>query len=328
MMFERPVRRALTPLLAALVAIVVIPLASAISLVGLLAALLDRRARLLRLALMVGFYAALEVVLLSLMLVIWLLRTLGIANENTDMRAVGWALGMLLRAGRVLMGFRVELEEPASMGPFEQDEPILVLARHGGIGDSFVLAHLLITRYRRRPRIVVKRTLAWDPMIDVALTRLGACWVGPSSASSSRDAIAELAASALPGEAVLLFPEGGNWTPRRRLRAIARLWGSGRADALKAAALMEHVLPPKPGGVLGCLNARPEMAVVVVAHTGLDKVTTLNGLWEALPFEVPMRLRWWLAAPAPLDEDGRLDWLRTEWAVVDEWIDASAAQMS
>jgi hypothetical protein len=29
-----------------------------------------------------------------------------------------------------------------------------------------------------------------------------------------------------------------------------------------------HVLPPRPAGVLACLAARPDLDVVVVAHTG------------------------------------------------------------
>ena len=87
---------------------------------------------------------------------------------------------------------------------------------------------------------------------------------------------------------------------------------------------MEHVLPPKAGGVLASLDARPEIPVVVIAHTGLDRITSLRNLWRALPFEVPMRVRWWLAAPAPLGEDDRQRWLTTEWAVVDQWIDGAS----
>jgi 1-acyl-sn-glycerol-3-phosphate acyltransferase len=320
-MLPRPVRRILAPLFVA-VMVVLVALSAVACVVGLLVAAIDKRARLLRSAAMLGVYAGMEAVVLILMLATWILRAAHVVAEDSDRRAVGWALSKLLSAARALCGFQVELEEPSNLGPFEQRDPVLVLARHGGIGDSFALVHLLLTRYQRRPRVVLKRTLLWDPMLDVALTRLGACWVGPTAEGSGRDAIGDLAARLRPEEAMLLFPEGENWTPRRRTSVMARLRRAGRVDAVKAAALMEHVLPPKPGGVVACLDARPDMPIVIIAHTGLDKITSLRDLWRALPFDVPMRVRWWPAARAPATEEDRLQWLTTEWAVVDEWIDA------
>jgi 1-acyl-sn-glycerol-3-phosphate acyltransferase len=54
-----------------------------------------------------------------------------------------------------------------------EEGPVLVLARHGGPGDSFALVHLLLTRYHRSVRIVLKDILQLDPLIDVRLNRLG-----------------------------------------------------------------------------------------------------------------------------------------------------------
>ena len=124
------------------------------------------------------------------------------------------------------------------------------------------------------------------------------------------------------GDALLLFPEGGNWTPRRRLRAIARLRVDRKPEAGRKAQLMEHVLPPHPDGVLACLQARPDLAVVVFAHTGLDKITSVAAVWHAIPFRTPMTVGWWPTVPPPPDPEGQLNWLTTEWAVVDEWIGA------
>ena len=319
----RLIRRLLAPLLLGLAVIVFLGFSVIAGVVGLVTLVADRRARLLRLAAMSAVYAAIEVAVVIAMLVTWGLRLVRLAGDGADRRVTGWALATVLGAARIINGFRVELQEPDSWAPLDRPDPVLVLARHGGIGDSFALVHLLIARYRRRPRVVLKGVLRWDPMLDVALTRMGACWLEPSSGEAGRDAIGRLAADARPGDAVLLFPEGGNWTARRRYSGMARLWRTGQGDALKTAALLEHVLPPKPGGVLACLDAQPDMPVVIIAHTGLDKITSLQQLWAALPFRVPMKMRWWPAAPAPLDESGRLRWLTTEWAVVDQWIDAS-----
>jgi hypothetical protein len=121
-----------------------------------------------------------------------------------------------------------------------------------------------------------------------------------------------------------VFPEGGNWTPGRRRRAIRRLRRDGKGDAADAALLMPHVLPPRPAGVLAVLDARPEMPVVLVAHAGLDRIVSAAQVWQALPFTTPMTVRTWPAGPFPRhgDEAARLSWLTAEWAVVDEWIDA------
>lgn len=301
-----------------------------VALLGVLSGVVDRRLRLLRLAAMGIAYISLELCTLALFAGVWLWRPVrGRAWwDETNVRLVAWALGRVLGAARRTVGFRISLQEPpegsASIELLGGTEPVLVLARHGGIGDSFSLVWLLAARYHRRPRIVVKNLLLWDPLLDVALTRMKACFLPPSARrGEGLDArVGALSSSLTEGEALLLFPEGGNWTPRRRLRAIARLWASGKPAAVRAAALMEHVLPPRTGGVMACLDACPDLPVVVVAHTGLDRITTAGAVWRSLPFTTAMSTRWWLASPPPAGEVERLAWLTTEWAVVDQWIDA------
>jgi hypothetical protein len=89
---------------------------------------------------------------------------------------------------------------------------------------------------------------------------------------------------------------------------------------------MTNVLPPRFGGVLACLDARPELQVVIVAHAGLDRVTSMRQGFEALPFRTPMTVRMWPAAKVPDTDADRKAWLTTEWAVVDEWIDLHRVQ--
>lgn len=326
-------RRLLMPLvLASELALLALMVPTALC--GLLGIAVDRRARLLRLAAMAASYVVIEVVAVLLFLCIWSVRPL-LGKERWDranLRLLAWALGRVLGAARRTVGLVMSLQEPpagsGSLSLLSGEEPVLVLARHGGIGDSFALVWLLAERYHRRPRVVLKRMLLWEPLIDVALTRMEACFLPPAGRGGEGldSRVAAICASLRPGEALLLFPEGGNWTPRRRLEAMARLWRAGRPGAVKAAALMEHVLPPRTGGVLACLDARPDVPVLIVAHTGLDRITTAGELWRALPFATPMSVRWWAAPPAPSDEDERVAWLTAEWAVVDQWIDARQAQ--
>lgn len=318
-------RRLLLPLFVALELVVLAVLVLTVA-VGVLSAPFDRRVRLARLALMGGAYLVLEWVGLALLAGLWVLRPLRGRDRTrrAEVAVVGWLLGRVLGAARRTVHFSVSLDEPAAPGPFGEPDPVLVLARHGGIGDSFALVWLLAGRYRRRPRVVLKQVLRWDPLIDVALSRMGACFLPPSSdgAGNLGERVGELAEGLTPGEALLLFPEGGNWTPRRRLRAIGRLWAARRPAEARTAALLDHVLPPRVGGVLSCLETRPEIPVVIVAHTGLDKITSAGQLWRSVPFSRAMEVRWWPPAHPPYGEADRLAWLTAEWAVIDQWIDS------
>lgn len=308
-----------------------LPVMAVLMVVGAVFGLVDRRLRVLRLAAMAAAYISVEVLTLLLLLGVWVGRPLRGRDwwDRSNLRLVAWALGGVLGAAKRTVGFTVSMNEPPAGQdtPLDVPGPVLVMARHGGIGDSFTLVWLLAARYGRRPRVVLKSLLLWEPMIDVALTRMRACFLPPAARRGEGldRRVAAVASDLDERDALLLFPEGGNWTPRRRLRAIGRLWAARKPEAVKAAALMEHVLPPRTGGVLACLDARPELPVVVFAHTGLDKLTTAGEVWKALPFSDPMTVRWWPAPTAPTDEDGRVAWLTAEWAVIDEWIDATRA---
>ncbi len=325
MALPRPVRRLLLPVTVGVELVLLIVLAVT-AVVGALSVVLDRRQRVLRLALMGAAYIAIELAGLGALLAVWVATPFRgrPATEASNTAVLGWALTRILGAARRTVGFEVVLPEPLPVTALDDDGPLLVLARHGGIGDSYALVWLLTARYHRRPCVVLKEVLLWEPLLDVALSRLGACFLPRSARSAGeRERLIASAAAALgAGDALLLFPEGGNWTPGRHRSARLRLLAARQHRAARAAALMDHVLPPRPGGVLACLEARPDIGVVIVAHSGLDKVTSVSLLWANLPFDIPMSVRWWPAATVPCDEAARIEWLTTEWAVVDQWIDA------
>jgi 1-acyl-sn-glycerol-3-phosphate acyltransferase len=326
------VRRAiidpLWPVLALLLAAPFLVAAAA----GLLAAPFTRRRRVLRLASFAVLYLLLDVALLIYCGALWLRHPLAgrrdparwsRAHENALRRT----LALLVAAAGPLFGFRVELQEPPDSGQ-ANGQPLLVLARHGGPGDSFTLVELLMSRYRRRPAIVLKESLRWDPGLDVLLGRLPSCFVRKGEGHLTTDRMARLAATMADKDAILLFPEGGNWTPHRHRRAITRLMRAGRRQAAAEAAGNPNVLPPQPAGMLACLHGRPDLTVAVVAHTGLEDLVSPAVIWRSLPLrDRPMQIRWWRepAGSLPRDDEGRQEWLRLQWAIVDSWIDARKA---
>ena len=332
MLLPRPLRRALLPVTILLVVVVLAVLALVIGL-ATLSRPITPRARVLRAARFAATYLVIDLRILFSCLGLWLHQPVASRRDAGAWADAHWALleaalRGVLRAGERDFGFRVVVDEPTprDVATVPPDEPLLVLARHAGPGDSFAIAHLLMTDYGRHPRIVLKDKLQLDPALDVLLNRLSCCFI-PSRSGAGDDLparLAELAASLTGPEALLIFPEGGNWTPRRRRRAIRRLRRRGHFAEAARARHMPHVMPPRPAGVQACLEARPDMDVIVVAHAGLDRLVSPTQVWRALPLAVPMRLRWWHvpAARVPRDAEARIAWLVDQWAEVDAWVDA------
>lgn len=313
------------------------PVAVALALVFLLvaavsavAAPLTRRRRLLRLALLGALYLALDGGLVICCAALWLRHPRSHRDTQDWSRQhealLGTALRAMLAASRRLLGFRVEVEEPPDQRRLS-GRPLLVLARHGGPGDSFALVEMLMSRYQRRPAIVLTERLRWDPGLDLLLGRLPSCFVRRGRRDAVAARLTRLAREMGSDDAILLFPEGGNWTPGRHRRVIARLTGAGRRRAAADAASNPNVLPPHPAGVLACLAGRGDLNVAVVAHTGLEDLVSPMSIWRAVPVSEPMVVRWWYepATALPRGAARRRDWLRLQWAIVDSWIDARKA---
>ncbi|MFI0366476.1 1-acyl-sn-glycerol-3-phosphate acyltransferase [Actinomadura sp. 1N219] len=222
------------------------------------------------------------------------------------------------------LGLRTEIEGPRDRGD-GGDRPLIVLSRHAGPGDALLLVHHLLTDYQRRPRVVMKAQLQLDPCIDIAANRLPNVFVTPGGGAV--EDIGRLAQDLGPRDALLIFPEGGNFTPERRHRAIRRLTQLHRKDEAERAAAMRNLMPPRPGGVLAALESAPSADVVFVAHIGLDHMATAGDIWRRVPLTEPVRARWWRipAEDVPSDRDARTDWLYTQWERADAWITANRA---
>jgi 1-acyl-sn-glycerol-3-phosphate acyltransferase len=313
------------------------------------------------------------------------------ASMDRHYALIRWFLGVLFRVALRVFRLRVQIEEPPATAEelgARLTRPVIVLSRHAGPGDSFLLVHHLLSLYRRKPRIVMKAALQYAPSLDVVINRLPHAFVHPrrepavaaapgagpgsggaglggagsggaglggaglggsgSAGSGSAGAgagggAAGRAADAAPESptqsmviteirrlasglgdagALVIFPEGGNFTPGRWRRGIDRLEQSRRYEDARRARNLAHLLPPRSGGAFAAIDSAPSADVIFVAHTGLDDLITVGDIWRALPMEQVIKAKWWRvpASEVPRDRDDVVRWLYEWWERIDTWI--------
>lgn len=286
------------------------------------------RWRILRLVWFFFLYLLLQVAGLTMLLGLWLGDVFGTrigtpTSFDRHYRLMGWYLGHLVGTARRTFGLRfIDDTRPEDRGE-ATDRPVLVFSRHAGPGDSLLLVDAVCNHAGRRPRIVLKDFLQMDPAIDVLLNRVPTRFVPTFGRSRTGmiDAVAELASTSGPGDSLVLFPEGGNYTSDRHRQAVDQLESIGRPDLADRARQLDHLLPPKPAGALAAVTASPTADVVFVGHAGLERLSAARDVWRSMPMDNVVRVRQWRYRPDQIPpEDQREAWLYDQWEVIDFWI--------
>ena len=287
--------------------------------------------RILRLAWFLFLYVAVEALAMILMFSLWIGSGLGWKIRSPGFQTahywlLGWMLRLIIGSAKRTFKLTIDIQSPPPVTADDADRrPILVLSRHAGPGDSMLLVDALANGYLRRPRIVLKDFLQWDPAVDVILNRLPSSFVntGKNAGGSVVDAIAELARTMSTDDAFVIFPEGGNYTEGRRERAIKMLIEIGRPDLAERARDLKMTLPPKPKGVMTALSTAPANSdVFFVGHAGLEAFITARDIWRGMPMDTSVAVRTWHypaeTIPAP---EGQETWLYDTWEEIDTWIE-------
>ena len=329
------VRRLLLAPAAILVTVLAVTTLPVLLLVGAaLSTVLPGRWRPLRLIWMALLYSVLESAALVALFALWVVSGFGWRIraprfQRAHYVLVEWFLQVLFWECQRVLHVRVAVEGPPPTS--YEGRPLLILSRHAGPGDSFLVVHALVNWYAREPRIVLKDTMQWDPAIDVLFNRLPNRFIRPDPGAAADQVtrlVGALSADLDENDAFVIFPEGGNFTEHRRKRAIERLRRKGHIDEAEKAEQLTHVMAPKPGGVLQALATARAADVVFVAHTGVEHMTTVLDVWRELPMDREIQMRWWIVpvAEVPVGEEERIDWLFAWWARIDEWIDERQAE--
>jgi 1-acyl-sn-glycerol-3-phosphate acyltransferase len=338
MLPPRPVRRAVLAPLVIVVAAALVVLSPLLALLALAFGLLGRarpgRMRGLRLLYFALIWLAAETSALFMCLGLWLASGFGgrLHSEPYQSRhyaIMRWFLDLLYRAGTGTFGVRVEVDEPeltAEEQAARLARPVIVLSRHAGPGDSFLLVRHLLSVYGRRPRVVMKATMQLDPGVDVVANRLPNVFIQPRRIGEKLfvEQIERLARGLDHTGALVIFPEGGNWTPGRWRRSIRRLEQRGRRDLANRAREMPNLLAPRTGGALSAIAACPDADVIFVAHAGLDRLVSVSDVWRSMPMDQAVRAKWWRVpvdqVPRSLGHEAQVQWLYDWWQRIDAWI--------
>lgn len=262
-------------------------------------------------------------------------RTVGLlmAYASVELRVLAKRLGgnrdgdQLMReflvfayaAVRKILDVEVVLEA-GSVRPDDlpRDEPVIVLSRHCGPGDSVLVAWLVAIEYQLQVRIVLKAALRCEPALDLVGDLGCLCFLGRGD--QARAQIRGVAESLVGGQAMLLFPEGANFSWPRWRDAVAQVRSTGGLQAARRAIRQSHTLPARSGGAAAAVEGAPRATVVVLAHNGFCADGRARPWWQ-LPIHRQLLVHT-VAVPAvdlpPASQLG--PWLEETWTQVDRWV--------
>ncbi len=279
MMPPTPVRRPLTITVWIVVSLAYLALSPLLLLLAALASNVMRRPQLFLLARMLVVYFARELGVLLACGALWVRsgfgwRIRGPRMQRLHYRLLEWFVHGLAAEALGLLDIRVAPDvSPAARSALEHDRPLLCFSRHAGPGDTIFIVDLLQSRYGRLPSVVFRDALSLDPSVDLIGHRLPHAVLDSSDRQECLDRIESVAANLGPRGVLLLFPEGGNFTPERRRRALRKLWRKGRRPKCRRDFLHPHRPGPGrlPQGDLAQHSDRPDAEDPDVARAAVPE---------------------------------------------------------
>jgi 1-acyl-sn-glycerol-3-phosphate acyltransferase len=303
---------------------------------GAIASRLTRRPQPKLLARLFIAYCARELGVIMAAGALWLASGCGMAMhrpriQRAHYRLLGWYVRGLAERVLTLLDLDIESElAPEVSAALRADRPLIFLSRHAGPGDTLLLIDQLLRRYDRYPSVVFKQTLTIDPCVDLIGHRLPHAVLDTSEAAECEARIEQITSELGPRGILVIFPEGGNFTPERRQTALRRLRRKGRRREARAGEQMAHMMPPHPAGALAALRGNPDADVLFSVHTGLGLAAFPSQLWHETPISQTLRTQMWLvpSGDRPRDPDEQVRWLYDWWKRLDDWVAKQGERVS
>ncbi len=236
-----------------------------------------------------------------------------------------WSLSMLERRADKLLGLRVEIDDDGEAAL--DAAPMIVLGRHVSLFDASLPSLILQTRGKSVRGVVMAEVLA-DPGFDLIYGRLGSVFIprdnGPTALAQVEQMVDGARRSqSIDNTAFVIFPEGRLFRPSVRDRGMARLTEK-QPERAERLADIEHVLAPRPGGVLALLAALPDADVVLFDHEGLEPFPGVADLAAAVPLRDSVKVHATRIprSEIPVDPDDQVAWLDEVWLGIDRAVAA------
>ena len=171
---------------------------------------------------------------------------------------------------------------------------------------------------------MLKRELLLDPCLDIVGQRIPNVFTARGSGNPELEArrVVGLAERLETRDAVVIFPEGTRFTPRKREKLIARFREQGKDDLADFSESLSVTLSPLRAGAVALLAATPGADVVVVAHSGFEAMTSLADVFLGKLIGRVVRIRVHRVPAREVDrsEEGVRSFLKETWSEMDAWI--------
>ncbi len=279
-----------------------------------------RRRRVTRLVAMAINYVLCEWVGVMAAFALWIATGFGLFmasdwSRNAHAAVQRWWTQAVLRAAERWLGADLRVDATALV----LEGPTIVAARHASFIDAVVPSVVLANVSATPTRHVLKRELAWDPCLDIYGHRHANHFVDRASSGDDLSEIRELASTA-GDEPLVIFPEGTFRTARRAEGVMERF---AEREPERAARLpLDHLLPPRPGGIGALMEGRPDADLMFIGHTGFEPFGSFRSIYANVPFRSPVEVKVWRVAADDLPEtlDARLRRVDDQWLEMDDWI--------
>ena len=220
---------------------------------------------------------------------------------------------------RVLFGLRFEVEGLADAAP----GPAVIMMRHASIIDNMLPDSLIGHEHGLGLRFVIKRELQMIPTIDIAGRWVPTHFVrrGSTDTAGEVERLRALVKDFHDGEALLIYPEGTRFTPKKLARA-QEIVRERQPEFAELADRLHHLLPPRLGGPLALLDEARGVDVVFCGHVGFDGFQYISDIWAGRLVGSVIGVKIWRvpAAEIPEGDAERAEWLYGHWQHMDDWI--------
>ncbi|MGI9598384.1 MAG: 1-acyl-sn-glycerol-3-phosphate acyltransferase [Acidimicrobiales bacterium] len=226
-----------------------------------------------------------------------------------------WSVQLLQKRADQLLGLRVTIDD-GSRDALDAG-PIIAISRHVSLFDAS-LPGIVLQPAGFTVRGVIMAEMLADPGFDLLYARLGSVFVPRDRGAKAVAEIERMTSTADADTALVIFPEGRLFRRSVRDRRLARLAESDPERAERLVGLTA-LLPPRPGGLQAMLAAVPEADVVMINHSGLERLRSVKDLLAAVPVGEPVltEVRRIPRSEIPADPDDQVRWLDDLWLELD-----------